>query len=293
MSLAYTFCTIMLFVLTVTAAARAEEGLKVFVSIMPQKYFVGEIGKDKLDVEVMVQPGSSPHTYEPKPSQMAALSKSRLYFAIGVTFEKVWLKRIAAANPSLKIVRTEEGIEKIPMISHSHDEGDGHSKHSHGEPDPHIWLSPPLVLTQARNILAALQEVDPRNYDFYESNYRAFASKIMELDCDLRNIFRGKAGMSFLVFHPAWGYFAKAYGLKQVPIETEGKEPKPAQLQGLIRKAKDKGIRVVFLQPQIPSRSAEQAAVELGGQVITVDPLSLDWMKNLKDVAGKFREALK
>lgn len=293
MSLIYTLCAIMLSGIIGTAEAGADEGLKVFVSILPQKYFVEQIGRDKVDVEVMVQPGSSPHTYEPKPRQMAALSNSRLYFAIGVTFEKVWLKRILSANPSLKIVKTDEGIEKIPMISHSHDEEEGRARHSHGEPDPHIWLSPPLVLTQARNVLAALQEADPGNYDFFESNYKAFASKIMDLDSELRDIFRGKAGMAFLVFHPAWGYFAKAYGLKQVPIETEGKEPKPAQLQGLLRKAKEKGIRVVFLQPQVPSRSAEKAAKELGGQIITVDPLALDWAQNLKEVASKFREALK
>lgn len=286
---------VFLLVSMVGSRAYGQEKLKVFVSILPQKFFIEQIGKEAVDVDVMVQPGASPHTYEPKPQQMVAISRTRLYFAIGVQFEKAWLKRIASSNPAMKIINTHEGIEKVPMISHGHDKEVGHQVHSHeeGEPDPHIWLSPPLVLIQARNILVALQKADPPNFELYEANYRSLASKIIDLDSELRKIFKAKKGLSFMVFHPAWGYFARSYGLSQIPIELEGKEPKPAQLKKLIQEARDKNVKIIFLQPQFSARSAEQVAKEIGGQVVTVDPLALDWEANMKEVAEKFHNALR
>ncbi len=269
---------------------RAQERLKVFVSILPRKYFVEQIGKGRVDVGVMVEPGASPHTYEPKPSQMASLAGCKIYFAIGVTFERVWLPKISASNPTMKVVSTQDGIERIPMKAHHHDDP---KKEEAGGPDPHIWLSPPLVLLQARSILAALQATSPSDHDFFEANYRVFASSIMDLDAGLRSIFRGKRGMSFMVFHPAWGYFAKAYGLSQIPIEAEGKEPKPAKVQELITRAKKSGIKVIFVQPQVSSRSAEQMAKEIGAEVVTADPLAEDWGENLRKVSEKFAQALK
>lgn len=273
----------------------AADRVKVFVSILPQKFFVEQIGADLVDVEVMVQPGASPATYEPKPAQMAAISASQIYFSIGVPFENAWLQKIASANPKMKIVRTEHGIRKMPMAAHHHGEEEHHEKEhvDHGVLDPHVWLSPPLVMVQARNILAALQEADPARRGVYEANYKAFIAMLVDLDGELRGILAGKRGFQFMVFHPAWGYFADAYGLRQVPIEIEGKEPKPSQLKQLIEHAREKQIKVLFVQPQFSSRSAEQVAREIGGQVAFVDPLALNWAENLREVATKFREAVK
>jgi zinc transport system substrate-binding protein len=287
-----------LFVITAqvwVASLWAAEKVPVFVSILPQQFFVEQIGKDLVDVKVMVAPGASPHTYEPKPAQMAALSKAQVYFAIGVTFEKVWLKKIASANPRMKIVPTEHGIQKIPMAAHHHDEEEDQDKehHDHGALDPHVWLSPPLVMAQARNIVTALQEIDAANHSGYEANYKAFIAMLVDLDGELRGIFAGKGRLQFMVFHPAWGYFAHAYGLRQVPIEIEGKEPKPAQLKDLIEHAREHQIKVLFVQPQFSSRSAEQVAREIGGQVAFVDPLALSWTDNLREVAAKFSAAVK
>ena len=276
------------------------EKIPVFVSIAPQKFFVEQIGKDLVDVRVMVEPGASPHTYEPKPSQMAAISKARVYFAIGVGFEKAWLDRIRASNPGMVIVHTDHGIEKLPMAAHHHPDEDNHHEkarhdhhHDHGELDPHIWLSPPLVMVQGRNILSALQKVDPDRYSVYEENYKAFAAMLAKLDGELRGVFAGKKGLEFMVFHPAWGYFAEAYGLKQVPIEIEGKEPKPAQLKKLIDHAREHDIKVVFVQPQFSSKSAEMVAREIRGQVAFVDPLAPNWAENLREAASKFKAAMK
>jgi len=275
--------------------AWARETIPVFVSITPQKFFLEQIGKDRVDVQVMVEPGASPHSYEPKPGQMVAISKARVYFATGVSFEKAWLKKISASNPKMMVVHTDHGIKKLPMAAHDHGEEKHHDEahHDHGALDPHIWLSPPLVMVQARTILTALQEVDPVHRSIYEANYQAFVTMLEGLDRELRSIFAGKKGLEFMVFHPAWGYFAEAYGLKQVPIEIEGKDPKPAQLKKLIDHARERNIKVIFVQPQFSSKSAEQVAREIGGEVAFVDPLALNWADNLREVAAKFKAAFR
>ena len=289
---------------------KADEKLSVFVSIIPQKFFVQQIGKDLVDVQAMIHPGDDPHTYEPKPRQMVAISKAQLYFAVGTGFEKANLSKITATNPKLKVIHTDQGITKLAMSAHHHHEDDHteehHEKKEHQEEskhdkdhqkhtglDPHIWLSPPLVKIQARIISDALRKADPMHRDAYEANFKVFAAQIDQLDADLRKIFRGKAGLQFMTFHPAWGYFAHTYGLKQLTVEIEGKRPKPAQLKDLIQHARESGIRVVFVQPQFSTKTAELIAKEIGGQIAFADPLAEDWMANLREVSNKFQMALK
>jgi zinc transport system substrate-binding protein len=280
------------FLLIVSLNAQAGKKLVVFVSIAPQKYFVQQIGRELLDVQVMVQPGASPATYEPKPRQMAALSQTPIYFAIGVPFEKNWLKKITATNPNMRVVHTDYGIQKIPMSAHRHATEKYSGKDHQGEPDPHIWLSPALVMIQARTIRDALQEIDPAHRSVYETHYKAFASTLAALDAELRNMFADKQGLQFMVFHPSWGYFADTYGLKQVAVEIEGKNPKPSQLKELIEHAKEQGIKIIFVQPQFSSKSAKLVAREIGGQVAVADPLAQDWSANLRAVAREFKGAL-
>lgn len=330
---------VILFSLSISViSVNAAEKLSVFVSLVPQKYFVQQIGKDKIDVQAMVKPGASPHTYEPKPRQMTDISSASLYFSIGVQFEKVWLKKISAANPNMKVVHTDHGIDKIVMARHhhhekahheedhqahedhhgkvdEHHEAEHHDKGLHGEYgdevhhsdelhhdkdhhdqaglDPHIWTSPTLVKMQAKTILKALQKADPSHKNEYEANFNIFSAQIDALDQELRQIFSGKTGLQFMVFHPAWGYFAHAYGLKQVPVEIEGKNPKPAQLKELIEHAKEEGIKVIFVQPQFSTQSAKVVAREIGGQIAFADPLAENWMANLRMIANKFKAVLK
>jgi zinc transport system substrate-binding protein len=272
---------------------------RVFVSIAPQKYFVQKIGGDLVSVAVLVPAGADPHTYEPKPKQMAELSKCAVYFAVGIDFEKAWLPRIAGTNPKMRIVHTDEGIKKIIMTDHPRDKksrhgytGTGHHHHE-GTQDPHVWLSPALVKIQAEHILHALIDIDPNNQMRYKNNYSAFLKEIDILDAELKNLFAGRKGDRFMVFHPSWGYFAKEYELEQVPIEIEGKAPKPAQLTTLIRHAREHGIRVVFVQPQFSAKSAEMISREIGGHVVHVDPLAENWAGNLREVARKFITAVR
>jgi zinc transport system substrate-binding protein len=233
---------------------------------------------------------------------MVALSGAKLYFAVGVEFEKAWLPRIAAANPGMIIVHTERGIDKMPMAKYRRHDGEPgqHEEGAHGEVhsqrnglDPHIWLSPPLVKFQARAMLAALKEADPAHESDYSTNFQRFMTEIDDLDAELKKMFAGKQGMRFLVFHPTWGYFAQAYGLEQVPIELEGKQPKPAHLKALVEQARESGTTVVFVQPQVSAKSAELVAREIGGKVVSADPLAEDWLANLRRVARVLEEALK
>ena len=270
----------------------AKGKVTIFVSIPPQQFFVQQIGKELVDVRVMVQPGENPALYEPKPKQMVALSQAEIYFSIGVPFEKTWIRKIAAANPNMLIVNTDHGIQKMPMqTGHHGTKVENH--HKSGFLDPHIWLSPPLVKIQSHTVLKALQEVDPAHRLIYQANYKAFFTTVSDLDDELRTIFKDQQGLQFMVFHPSWGYFAHTYGLKQVPVEIEGKKPKPSQLQRLIEYARNRGIKVIFVQPQFSSKSAQVVADEIGGSLVYADPLAWNWSQNLFEVAEMIKKSLK
>ena len=288
---------ILLCMLCTPSGAIATGPVPVFVSIVPQKFFVEKIGGKFVHVSVMVEPGASPATYEPKPKQMVALSKARIYYAIGVPFETPWIEKIISANPDMLLVRTQDGVERPPMktsLPHQAEKDHKEADHHQGTADPHIWLSPPLVMIQARNILNGLTATDPGHRAAYEANYKAFIMEIVDLDAEIRGIF-AEAGNSheFMVFHPSWGCFAHGYGLEQVPIEIEGKSPKPAELQGLIRYARKRGIKVIFVQPQFSSTNARVIATAIQGRVAFADPLALNWADNLRQVAAKFKTALR
>jgi zinc transport system substrate-binding protein len=160
-----------------------------------------------------------------------------------------------------------------------------------GELDPHIWLSPSLVRSQAKIIRDSLVELDPPGAQMYRDNHAAFIGRVEKLDARLRDVLHDQQGRKFMVFHPSWGYFAASYGLEQVAVELEGKSPKPAQLGALIKQARDLGIRVVFAQPQFSRKSAEVIAREIDGEVVLVDPLAEDWFENMSRVAEKFSKA--
>lgn len=284
------FCA---FILLLVAEARALDKIPVFVSISPQKYFVQKVGGNLVDVSVMVRSGIDAHTFEPKPQQMMALSKAKIYFTVGIEFEQVWIKRFLAANPRLLIIMTDSSIKKIPMRGfnvHHHESKQGHRN---SNLDPHIWLSPPLVAIQAHNIRDGLISADPDNAHIYKANCDRFMGEINDLDAELKRVFGDRKDLQFMVFHPSWGYFAHAYRLKQVPVESEGKAPKPAELQHLIQYAREHEIKVIFVQPQFSTSSAAVIAKAIDGQIAFVDPLAENWAENLREVARKFDAALR
>jgi zinc transport system substrate-binding protein len=239
----------------------------------------------------MVAPGASPAIYEPKPSQMKKVTKAQIYFTIGVPFEKAWLPRFKTQNSKMQIIDTTRGIKKLIMVSHHHN--DGEKNHPSSTPDPHVWLSPPLVKIQARNIAEALGNIDPAHKAVYEKNLEKFEREIDELDVKLREILKPCHGSAMMVFHPSSGYFSSAYGLKQIPIEIEGKEPKSRELVHLIHEAKEEGVKTLFVQPQFSKRTARVIAESIGARIVTADPLAPDWSDNLLRIARKVCEVVR
>lgn len=286
----------------------------VSVSILPQEYFVKQIAGESVEVNTMVLPGADPHTYEPKPKQMKALENSLAYFAIGVEFEEVWLDKFQKSFPKLKFIFTHKGVERVAMQEHedhdhhehSHDHAHSDAKehkhchehngelhcHSHDGLDPHIWLDPILVKQQAKNILTGLVRILPQNKELYTKNYENFIAKLDGLDEFIKNSLKDVKNREFIVYHPSWGYFAKRYDLRQISIEIEGKEPKPAELANLIKEAKEKGVKVIFVAPQFSQKAANLIAKQTGAKVIEIDQLPLDWENELKKTALIFAKSL-
>lgn len=320
-------------------------GPRMLVSIAPTAWFVRQVAGDLGEVQVMLPPGASPHTYEPKPSQMVAVGQAQLYLAIGVEFEQAWLGKFQALNPELVVVHLDEGITKLPMAEHDHHDGaDSHgdgptealeaghgtsgaapagepgeangglSRHgnSQGEPheehhgldphgsghdghgglDPHVWLSPELAAVIVGNAQRALSLADPEHAAQYEANARRTLAGITALRAELAPLFKDLPSRRFLVFHPSWGYFAQEFGLEQMPIEVQGREPSPRELHDLVREAAEHGVRAVFVQPQMSQRTAQVVADELKGRLVLADPLAADWDVNLRRVAHELAAAM-
>ena len=265
------------------------EPIPVFVSILPQKYFVERIGGEQVKVEVMVNPGESPATFNPNPKKMSLLSQAKLYFSIGVPFETIWIDRIQSIHSNLQFV---------PLHDEAHDksgtdQGHGHpSRHSHGSSDPHIWTSPAKGKLMAKKIKETLVRAEPQKEKYFEANLRAFHNDLDALDRDIREILARSDNHRFLVFHPAWSYFAEDYGLEQISIEDGGKEPGARTLQKIIEKGKKLGIKVIFVQKQFSLSIAKKIAKMIGATVREMDPLAEDYLENMRLTATAISGAL-
>ena len=270
-----------------------ENKNNITVSILPQKYFVKRIVEDKFKINVMVGPGQEPHTYEPLPRQLMELSDSQLYLAIGLSFEDILLKKIRNINPDIKIINTQEGIMLRKLDTHESHDYDSDHNHGDNNNDPHIWLSPGLVKKQAINIYNAVILIDPGNEKFYKRNLDGFLSDLDKLSLEIKNAFSNIKNKEFMVFHPSWGYFANEFGLKQISIEIEGKEPTSKQLAKIIELAKEKNIKVIFVQKQFSSNSAKAIADEIKGTIVVIDPLNENYMDNLKNIADSINKGIR
>jgi zinc transport system substrate-binding protein len=265
-----------------------DEQPVITVSILPQKYLVERIAGSNFRINVLVPPGSSAETYEPTPLQMQDISKSVLYFRIGyMEFENTLIRNIQAQNKGLNFVNTADGNELIAADIVDH----GDHVHMYGV-DPHVWLSIPEVKIQLKNITGAIIGIDPENADFYTNNYNLFKAELNELHDSLQEKFNSGKRKSFLIFHPALGYFARDYGLSQISIEMEGKSPTAANMRRVIDHAREEDINDVFIQMEFERESAHAVARELGGKVIEINPLAENWLENFKDMADVIYQTL-
>jgi zinc transport system substrate-binding protein len=284
--------------------AEAEPEIKIFVSIPPQAWIVGQVGGDLVQVSVLVGPGQSPATYEPTPRQMARLSEADVYFRIGVPFEKAWIDKIRHNNPDLKIVDLRQGIQLRQMESHRH-EGHGHHEahggqegHEHsGEhregKDPHIWLDPLNAKRMAETVCQTLVEILPSQKQLFQTHLEKAQAELESVHQKVSELLAPFQGRKFMVFHPAWGYFADRYGLEQVAVEIEGKEPSARELVRVSEQAKAEGLDFIVVQKQFSTKTARMVADSIGGEVLQLDPLSEDYAENLIHIADTLSKELK
>jgi zinc transport system substrate-binding protein len=255
-----------------------SEGPVITVSIPPFKYFVEAIGGDDFKVNVMVPAGSNPHIYEPLPKQIFSLRESVAYISNGyLGFEITWLDRFYDTNRTMKRLSLSSNIE--PLNSNHHHDGD------HVEAaDPHYWVSPGCALTIASSVRNFLTELNPEHKNKYETNYQKLISDIKKLDDETGTLFSGLKNRSFMIFHPNLGYLARDYGLEEISVEYEGKEPPPSRMRDLIDHARRDNIKTIFVQKEYDTKNARAIADEIGAKIQIIDPLSENWMSSTKEI---------
>jgi zinc transport system substrate-binding protein len=292
-------------VLPATAADKPAGKVKAFVSILPSAYFVERVGGPYVEVSVLVGPGQDPHSFEPTPKLVARLADAKVLFKMGFPFEETIIKKMGSTFKNVEVVDLQQGIKLRTMTEEEaeaeeaeHEHGHGHGEaeeheHEAGEMDQHTWLDPQLARIQAQTIADTLIRIDPSHRAQYEENLRAFQADLDAVHEQLKKALTAVKGKSFFVFHPAYGYFGDAYGLKQVPVQIGGKEPTAKQLARLIDLAKEDEVKVIFVQPQFSKKSAETLAKSIGGAVVPLDDLAPDYLKNLQEMAVKLDSALR
>jgi zinc transport system substrate-binding protein len=265
-----------------------DDKIGVIVSIPPEAEFVEKIGGDKVKVTTMVPTGANPHTYEPLPEQLKEVSNAQLYIQVGsgLEFETIWMDKISAANKKMLIINSSKGISLIP-----NQEVDEHAEEN--QYDTHVWVSPRNAKIMVENIYQSLVQVDPANKEYYKINKEKYLQELDNSDKKINETLSGEKNQKILVYHPAWGYLCRDYGLTQISIEKNGKEPTPQGMVSLIDQAREENIKVIFISPQFSRKSADSVASEIGGQVVMIDDLDKNYIENLNRVAEAFKNALK
>ncbi len=271
---------------TQTDTAAADERITVAASILPQKEIIESVGKDKVKVSILVPPGFSPHTYELTSGQLRSIADTDLFVSMGsgIEFELAWMDKIKGVNPNMPIVNASEGITFIDGYT----EEDG--THVSGG-DPHVWLSIANAKIMAENVCNALAKESPKDEEYFRANLEEYKAKLDALDGEIRESFTDMKDVTIMTYHPAWSYFVRDYGIECISVENNGKEPSPSDLAALIDTAKAKGIKVIFASPEYSTKSAYTIADAIGGSVVLIDPLSENYIDNMKSVAEAFKSA--
>jgi len=264
---------------TGNSTGSSDGKIGVVVTVGPQEEFVKRVGGDRVNVTVMVPPGADPHTYEPLPNQMKQVQDAQIYFQVGsgIEFELTWMDKLTSMNSQMKLVNTSAGIQLVPNTA----EGEEGS-------DPHVWVSPRNAKVMVENIYQSLVQADPENKDYYAKNRDEYLKELDKLDKNITQTLSGKNNTKIMVYHPAWAYLCRDYNLQQISIEQAGKEPTPQNIASLVDTARNENIKVIFVSPEFSTSNAQVIASEIGGKVVVVDPLSQNYLENMKKVAGAF-----
>ena len=283
---------ILLFLGACNSAEKNEADKRIItVSILPQKYFVEQLTGDEFDINVMLPPGSSPASYDPTPRQLRGLNQSAFYLKMGyLGFEVAWMESIKKNHKDLKIIDLSAGINLI----HGDAEDEGHEEdghlHDHSGIDPHIWMSPKSAAIMADNTAKAIIRFDPACQDLIRSNLADLKARISALDQEFEVLSQQLENKKFILFHPALTYLARDYGLQQIAIEFEGKEPSAAHMKKLIDMAKAEDITKVFIQKEFDKETARQITNDLNAKLIQIDPLAENWEEQMEELLEAFRK---
>jgi len=253
----------------------------ITVSIEPFRFFTSEIAGDSYSINVIVPPGASPATYEPPPAVIKGISKSDMMIINGyLGFEMAWIEHILGLNEKVTVLRLADSQDLIATESHRHND----ITHYSGV-DPHFWMSPMCARIIARDIKDFLVKNDPEHKETFISNYMRLDSVIMDTDSYIKSIINDSGIKAFMIFHPSLTYFARDYGLEQIPVETEGKEPSPSELKNLIDRGREENLKTIFVQREFDTKNARLIGNEIGAETVVINPLSNDWVMSLKEIA--------
>jgi zinc transport system substrate-binding protein len=271
-------------------AGTSEEKNIIITTIVTIEDLTERITGGEAEVISLIPPGASPHSFEPTPGDLEMVAKARMFAKVGsgIEFELEWADKIIGINSRMTVVDCSQGIT---LISNDGEEENGHDDHDRGA-DPHIWLSPVNAKIISQNIYEGLIEIDPENQGYYKGNLEELLAELDNLDYRIRDILSDNQNQKILVFHPAWGYFVHEYGLEQIAVQEEGKEPTIKSMESLIRQALDEDIKVIFASPEFNTKSAEVISEEIGGEVILVSPLPKDYISDLEKIARAFEESM-
>lgn len=256
---------------------------QIFVSIAPLRQLVAEVTGEDFDIEILVPSGASPESFEPTPRQFIALNDAQAIFAVGlIDFERHLLSKVEERG---KVVDLSHGVDLIAgSCSHNHH---GHNC-THGI-DPHIWTSPVALKVMAQNLYTAIAASYPDSAKYAE-NYRRLESRLDSLDRSVRTLCDNARVRRFVIYHPALTYLARDYGLEQISIEHEGKEPSAKRLAGIIGNARQSGIHRLFYQSTYPRSTVEVVAEDIGAEAIEIDPLREDIFANIEEMTRLITE---
>ena len=258
-----------------------NDKIGVIVTIGPEVEFVKAVGGDKVDVTLMVPPTADVHTYEPLPGQLSKVSNAQLYVQVGssIEFENNYMDKLKAANPNMLVINASKGIQLIPNTA----DEDGHL-------DPHVWMSPRNARIMVNNIYEGLIQVDPENKDYYRENKDQYLLKLEELDKNTTKLLEGKT-KPILIFHPAFGYYARDYNLTMISAMVNDEEPSPQRIAMMVDVARQYNITMVYVEPQFNPKYMQSIASQIGGQVLQVSVLDENYLENMKKVAEAFSKS--
>ncbi len=275
--------------------ARAAERPHVYVGLPPQRWLVQQLASNRVEIGLLLAPGQNPHTFEPAARQVKEMVAADGYLLMGLPFEHALLQKLRGVNPGLRVFDLTQGIARRESAGQAH-AGHGGAAEDHddgcGAADPHVWLTPAGMGIMASNAAVALSALDPAGREGYEARRVACQQACAQLDAELRALLAPVRGGLMLTYHASWGYFAEAYGLRQVAVEAEGRAPAARQLAALIDLARQEQVRCIFTEPPYDPKPCQTVARQIGAVVAVIDPLAEAWDGNLRAIAAQVRQAL-